>query len=120
MNWLALGFFGCALGVAAGAFGAHGLRDRLDVVAMEQWLTAVRYWMIASFAVAILGLANQRGVVTGASAGWVACGGLIFAAAVGGLALGGPRWLGAIAPIGGASMIVGLGLAAWKIWRGAA
>ena len=117
MNWTAIGFLGLALGVAAGAFGAHGLRARIDGAAMEQWLTAVRYWVIASMAVTILGEVNRRGVPTGAGPALVALGGVVFMVAVGGLALGGPRWLGAIAPLGGGSMIVGLGLAAWKIWR---
>lgn len=118
MTWTALGLLGCALGVAAGAFGAHGLESRLDAAAMQQWLTAVRYWMIASLTIAILGVVQHRGVATGLAPSLVAAGGVVFAGAVGGLALGGPRWLGAVAPLGGAAMILGLAAAAWALWRG--
>lgn len=118
MRWAAIGFAGLAVGVAAGAFAAHGLKQRLDPGALEQWLTAVRYWLLASLSLILLGVFAQRGVQTGLAAPLIAAGGLIFAAAVGGLALAGPRWLGAVAPFGGASMIGGLALAAWWLWRG--
>jgi uncharacterized membrane protein YgdD (TMEM256/DUF423 family) len=39
----------------------------------------------------------------------------IFAGTVATLALGGPRWLGAVTPVGGAAMIVGLALAGWMV-----
>lgn len=117
MKWAALGFAGLALGVAGGAFGAHGLKQRLEPAAMDQWLTAVRYWLLASVALAVLGLVQQRGTDAGMAAPLIATGGVIFAGAVGGLALGGPRWLGAVAPVGGLSMIVGLVWTAWSLWR---
>ena len=105
MSWLAAGILCCAAAVAAGAFGAHGL--------------AARYLMYGGLALAILGLAAQ---VTGrnlAGAGWcLLAGSLIFSSTVAGLALGAPRWLGAVTPIGGLLMIVGLILFALGAARG--
>ncbi|MEO1367413.1 MAG: DUF423 domain-containing protein [Acidobacteriota bacterium] len=96
------------MAVAAGAFGAHALQESLDARALGQWKTAAQYLMYAGLGAVASGLAGAR------SAGVaLIIGGAIFAAAVGGLALGGPRWLGAVAPLGGGSMIVGFGLLAW-------
>lgn len=115
VKWAAVGFFALALGVAAGAFGAHGLKPHLEAAAMEQWLTAVRYWTLASVAVVLLSVLPGRDGVRPQAV--VAAGAVVFSAAVGGLALGGPRWLGALAPLGGASMILGMVLAGLFLWR---
>ncbi len=120
MRWAAAGFAGLAVAVAAGAFGAHALKVRLDAAQLDQWLTAVRYFGLASIAVALLGALEVRSEFTPGVAAWlIAAGGLIFAVAVGGLALGAPRWFGAVAPIGGFGMILGLATAAWRLWRAA-
>ncbi len=110
MNWLAAGLVACALSVAAGAFGAHGLRSRLDAHGLELWETAARYLMYGGFALALVGLAGRTGWRTSLD-GPGACllaGSLIFSGTVFALALGAPRWLGAITPIGGTLLIAGL------------
>ncbi len=117
--WLALGALGCAIGVAAGAFGAHGLASRLDARSLALWETAVRYGFIASFGLLALGLAAGRlgpGLARGAGI-CLALGALVFSGTVAALALGGPRWLGAVTPIGGVLLIVGFALFAWAAWR---
>jgi len=121
VHWIATGAVGCALAVAAGAFGAHGLEARLSEKALGQWETASRYLMYGSLGLLALGLALQR--VPEASralstAPWaLTTGTLVFSFCVGLLALGGPRWLGALAPIGGSLMILGFVLFAWGIVR---
>ncbi len=57
---LALGPFLCALAVAAGAFGAHGLAERLDAHALELWETGARYLMYAGLGMTLLGLAARQ------------------------------------------------------------
>ncbi|MEO1085446.1 MAG: DUF423 domain-containing protein [Acidobacteriota bacterium] len=106
---LAVGAALCALAVAAGAFGAHALQDSLDARALGQWETAAKYLMYAGLGASIASCVEARGAGLA-----LIFGGLVFAAAVGGLAIGGPRWLGAVAPLGGGSMIVGFGLLAWR------
>lgn len=104
----------CALAVAFGAFGAHGLRARLEPAALEQWNTAARYFLYAGLGAFLASLATVVLGPRAATAGWtLLAGGVVFAGAVGGLALGAPRWLGAVAPLGGLGLIAGFLLLAW-------
>lgn len=106
--WLILGAFGAATAVAGGAFGAHALRTRLDADALQLWETAARYLMYGALGLLALGACAPRlGGMAGA-AGWcLTIGTLIFSTTVAVLALGGPRWLGAVTPLGGLLLIVG-------------
>ena len=118
MNWIFLGAFGGALAVISGAFGAHALAAKLDPRSLELWETASRYLMYGSLALALVGLYGQPGARRVDAAGWcLLVGTLIFSGTVGALALGGPRVLGAITPIGGTLMIVGFLLFAWAALR---
>ena len=115
MNWIFLGAFLAAISVMAGAFGAHGLAARLDARSLDLWETAARYLMYGALAMVLVGLFGRQGVVRGVDgAGWcLLLGSLIFSGTVATLALGGPRWLGAITPIGGTLLIAGFLLFAW-------
>lgn len=96
-----------ALAVAAGAFGAHGLRDILEPHRLETWETAARYELI--HAVALLTLAalwEHVGRAGLASSLWVG-GTLIFAGTLYALCLTGVGILGAITPLGGLALIAG-------------
>ena len=111
-----------AVSVLAGAFGAHGLKARLDPTALDQWQTAARYLMYAGLGTILCGLLRRgqeaQQVPRAALAGTcVALGGVIFFLSVGALALGGPRLLGAVAPIGGLGMVAGFGLLALTALR---
>lgn len=87
-----------ALAVAAGAFGAHGVEGQA-----AEWLrTGGQYQLI--HAVAALVALRLRAVAPA----WLFVGGAaIFAGTLYAMAMGGPRWLGAVTPIGGASLILG-------------
>ena len=117
--FLVLGPIVCAIAVLAGAFGAHGLKTRLDPLGLELWETAARYLMYGGLGVTLIGLAASQGPKPGFSwAGWtLLIGTLIFSDTVGWLALGGPRWLGAITPIGGVLMVAGFLLFGWTALR---
>ena len=95
------------LAVVLGAFGAHALQGRLDEAALRTWHTAVEYqfW----HALALLGLAGfaLRTRVALVSAAALAGGTLLFSGSLYALALGGPRWLGMLTPIGGIGLILG-------------
>lgn len=98
-----------ALAIAAGAFGAHGASSH----EAAEWLrTGGLYQLI--HAVAALTLASgARG-----PASLLLAGAAIFAFTLYAMAMGGPRWLGAVTPIGGTLMIAGWLWAAWAYWRG--
>lgn len=101
------GIFGAAA-VAAGAFGAHALRARLEPRALETFETAARYQMyhaLALFAVAwAIGCHRRWGTAAGSL---LAGGTVLFSGSLYALALGGPRWLGAVTPLGGTALILG-------------
>lgn len=108
MNALLVGAVMGALGVAAGAFGAHGLKERLTPEALGWWDTASRYQLVHALALLATGLlARQRGQPLGAATHLYLWGTVIFCGTLYVMALGGPRWLGAITPIGGAGFIAG-------------
>lgn len=121
---VSVGFGLLALAILAGAFGAHGLEARLDARGLELWETAARYLVYGALALVLLGLASDRpGVrsgLLGAGALSLLVGVVVFSGTVGALALGSARWLGAITPLGGLGMIVGLALAAVACWPRAA
>ena len=98
-------------GVAMGAFGTHALDGRLGVEAQGWWDTASFYLLVhAALAVAV-SVAARDGHVR--MAGWaMTLGALIFAGTLYAMALGAPRWLGAVTPLGGLGMMVGWGLLA--------
>jgi uncharacterized membrane protein YgdD (TMEM256/DUF423 family) len=102
-----LGFFA----VAAGAFGAHVLEAHLDPKDLTIFETAVRYQMyhaLALLGVAILAQLSERPSRALSAAGWCFLAGtLIFSGSLYFLVLTGPRWLGAITPIGGVALLAG-------------
>jgi len=101
-----------ALGVALGAFGAHALKATLETAGTrDAWEIAVRYQLL--HAAALLGLAAWLRASPGpdpraawATRLWV-LGVALFSGSLYLLALGGPRWLGPVTPLGGACLIAG-------------
>ncbi|MGB8854784.1 MAG: DUF423 domain-containing protein [Pirellulales bacterium] len=103
-----------AVSVAAGAFGAHGLKAFLDAAGQTaNWETAFRYSLLHAVAIVATGLvaalpqaAGSRGMLTAATACFV-LGTLIFSGCLAALCLTGVKILGAIVPIGGTLLIAG-------------
>lgn len=95
-----------AVAVAAGAFAAHGASGQA-----ADWLkTGGQYQLAHALAALFAAQIGARGP------GWLfVAGGAVFAGTLYLMALGLPRWLGAITPIGGAAMIVGW---LWLAWCG--
>lgn len=118
-TWFAVGAFVIALSIAAGALGAHALRRVLDAAALDLWHTACRYLLIGGLGLLAAGLAAELRPAPGwGAAGWcLLVGSAVFSGTVGALAVGGPRWLGAVTPVGGVLLIAGyvlLGLSALR------
>lgn len=114
-RWLLVAAVLGGLGVALGAFGAHGLRTMLASVAdaeqrLSWWETGARYHLIHALACALAAWSHERS--EGARSARVASalfvvGTSVFAGTLYAMALGAPRWLGAITPLGGVSLIAG-------------
>ena len=105
--------------VALGAFGAHALHSFLDERALSTWHTAVEYQFWHALALLPVGLL-ARECPSGAlrcSAFAFVVGSVLFCASLYALALGAPRWIGAITPLGGMAFIVGWLALALHAWR---
>ncbi|ART62944.1 DUF423 domain-containing protein [Kushneria marisflavi] len=106
--WLAVALSGLGV-VILGAWGAHGLADRLDAQALNAWHTGVRYqaWHTLAFMMILIWrevvpLVGQRFVL-----GLWGIGVVLFSGSLYLLALGGPALLGPITPLGGLAMMAG-------------
>jgi uncharacterized membrane protein YgdD (TMEM256/DUF423 family) len=109
-----------ALGVTAGAFGAHTLRSRIGPEMLAVFETGVRYQLIHALALLGVGWAATRWSSPAVPvAGWLFVTGiLLFSGSLYVLALGGFRGLGLVTPIGGGAFIAGWFALAWAAWRG--
>jgi uncharacterized membrane protein YgdD (TMEM256/DUF423 family) len=109
MNWSGLGAIVLGLAVISGAFGAHGLRGRLDAYSMGIYEKAVFYQFIHALGILVVPLFTRAGALSESATAWVCglllAGILIFSGSLYALALTGIRTLGAITPIGGLSFI---------------
>jgi uncharacterized membrane protein YgdD (TMEM256/DUF423 family) len=113
----ALGSTLAAVAVAAGAFGAHGLKGRLGEADLAIFETAVRYHLIHAVALLAVAWAMDRWPGGGGpiAATLILAGVLIFSGSLYFLVLTGPRWLGAVTPLGGLCLIGGWLILAWHL-----
>lgn len=110
MNWLvAVAALSGAIAVGAGAFGAHGAEGKA-----AEWLrTGGTYQLIHAVAALVAVQLGAKGP------GWLfVTGGALFAGTLYAIALGAPRWFGAITPIGGTALIAGWLWLAWHTRQG--
>ncbi len=113
--WLRAGALLGGLGVIAGAFGAHYLRERLQLAPrqLESFETGVRYQLLHALALLVVGLlslhAGRATSALNAVGGLFLIGTLLFSGSIYLLALGvGPRAvLGPTTPLGGSLLILG-------------
>jgi uncharacterized membrane protein YgdD (TMEM256/DUF423 family) len=109
------------LAVVFGAFGAHGLKGKLDDQALKVFETAVQYHFYHTFALLVVGVIalNQPQTALLKSSGWLfVIGIIVFSGSLYLLSLTGVRWLGAITPLGGLAFIAGwacLAATGWKL-----
>ncbi|GAA4022434.1 DUF423 domain-containing protein [Sphingomonas swuensis] len=112
---VAAGALLAASAVLLGAFGAHALQARLGPVELGWWQTAGHYLLPHAVAAFAIGLNDRAAFRLPA---WMLAGGaLLFAATLYLMALGAPRMLGAVTPLGGLLMIAGWLLLAWRALR---
>ena len=117
--FLVMGSILSLIGVAAGAFGAHGLRESLSSESLHTFEIAVRYQMYHSFALIVAGWAldkyERRQFV---KAGWLFLSGVaLFSGSLYILVLTGAKWLGAVTPFGGLAFLTGWFFLAKGFWK---
>jgi len=116
-----------ALATACGAFGAHTLKGHLPAERLQLWETAVRYHFFQALGLIGVGLTLRAleggaGVSRGAAAlraagALIVSGIILFSGSLYALALGAPRALGVLTPLGGLAWIAAWLLFAWGVWR---
>lgn len=119
-----------ALATACGAFGAHALKGQLPAERLQVWETAVRYHFFQALGLIGVGLtlrvleggaeALRATAALRAAAALIVSGVVLFSGSLYALALGAPRALGVLAPLGGLVWIAAWLLFAWGVWRAAA
>jgi uncharacterized membrane protein YgdD (TMEM256/DUF423 family) len=112
-----LGAVSGLLSVAAGAFGAHALKQRLSADLLAVFETGVRYQVYHALALFAVAWAATRWPSTQTTlAGWMfVAGTVIFSGSLYALAISGARWIGAITPIGGVCFLAGWLSLVWGI-----
>ena len=118
--WFITGCLMAGLGVAAGAFGAHALKQRLSPELLQVFETGVRYQMYHAFGLLAVALAMNRWPNSALQiAAWLFVAGIVlFSGSLYALCLSGIRVLGAITPIGGLCFLGGWVFLALTIWTG--
>lgn len=106
---LSLGGLYGLLGVALGAFGAHGLRDRLDPSQLSSWQTAVQYQLFHALALILVTVwfLHTGSHVLRYAGGLFAIGVVLFSGSIYLMVLGASGWLGPITPLGGLTLMAG-------------
>jgi len=111
-TWTGLAGLSALTAVALGAFAAHGITEPKPV----EWLkTGSLYQMthaLAVFAAFALHRAGAKGM--GLVAGLFLAGTVLFSGSLYAMALGGPRMLGAVTPLGGLAFMIGWAVLAWR------
>lgn len=107
-----------AVAVAAGAFGAHGLRDHVSAERLATWETAARYQVIHALAIFLAARWMAREIPGAGAASWLfILGTVLFAGSLYLLVLLDAPWLGAVTPLGGVAFIAGWLAMAWAAYR---
>lgn len=115
-RWLVVGATLAGLGVAAGAFGAHGLKSMVTPVRLATFETGVRYHLVHALGLLVLeSLARADPDLDLELPAWLlVLGVLLFSGSLYLLVLTDTPWLGAITPLGGTAWIIGWGVLAYR------
>lgn len=118
--FLSIGAVSGALGVMLGAFGAHGLKEKLSEKMLANWMTGVEYHFYHTFAllaVGLLAMHTQPKLLP--ASGWSFVIGItLFSGSLYLMALTGATRLGMITPLGGLAFILGWALLAVAVIKG--
>ncbi|MBI5169706.1 MAG: DUF423 domain-containing protein [Candidatus Eisenbacteria bacterium] len=122
MYFSSIGALFLLVGVAAGAFGAHGLRERLSPEMLAVFETGARYQLLHGLGLILVGqraagVPGDGGLSAQSRGGWLLVAGtVVFSGSLYVLALTGVRAWGAVTPVGGVCFLAGWGLLARAWW----
>jgi uncharacterized membrane protein YgdD (TMEM256/DUF423 family) len=108
MTWIRVAAVFGFLGVALGAFGAHGLRGKIPENLLQAWHTGVLYHLIHAVALLALALyAKSAAANVNVPAGLFSAGIVLFSGSLYAMALTGVTRLGVVTPFGGLAFLAG-------------
>jgi uncharacterized membrane protein YgdD (TMEM256/DUF423 family) len=118
-SFFVLGALSAFIGVAAGAFGAHGLKSRISAEMLSIFEVGVRYQMYHAFALIAAAWVQSKWPSSLVKSGGClfVIGTILFSGSLYLLSISGMRWLGAITPLGGLAFLAGWVCLAWAAWR---
>jgi uncharacterized membrane protein YgdD (TMEM256/DUF423 family) len=118
-HFIGIGAVSAFLAVAAGAFGAHALRDLVSPDRLAVWETGARYQMYHALGLMVVAyVVAQKDAGPPRLAGWLfVAGTVLFSGSLYLLTLTGITLLGAITPLGGVAFLAGWLALAWSVWR---
>jgi len=121
MNWSATGACALALAVILGAFGAHGLKDRLDAYSTSVYEKAVMYHFFHALGLLIVSLMPKAGYLSQTQTTWIcallSAGIVLFSGSLYVLAVTRVPALGIVTPFGGLCFIAAWLMFAWVLLR---
>lgn len=118
--WIPLGALNALIAIACGAFGAHGLKDRLSAYHLGVFQTGAQYHLAHAMALVLFGLFVRQADAASPLPGILfSVGILLFSGSLYALALTDVKILGAITPLGGLSFMAGWLSLAWIAWKAA-
>jgi uncharacterized membrane protein YgdD (TMEM256/DUF423 family) len=120
-SWLTASGVSGFLAVALGAFGAHGLQARLADSAdgakqLGWWQTGAHYHLMHALALAVVALVCVKAPQARYAGFAFVVGTVLFSGSLYAMALGAPRWFGAVTPFGGLAFLAGWAILAWCGW----
>jgi uncharacterized membrane protein YgdD (TMEM256/DUF423 family) len=118
-RWLAFAGISLALATMLGAFGTHALKPVLPPARFESFESGVSYQFFHTLGLLVIALLRARrdSALLRWSARLVVAGLVLFCGSIYALTFGAPRFLGMVAPLGGASFMLAWLLFALSLWR---
>ena len=120
--FIMMGSLNAFLGVALGAFGAHGLKTKVSPEMLTVWQTGVQYHLVHALGLVLIGILCHLmpEIILLRNAGWFLLLGIVlFSGSLYVLALSGVRGIGMITPLGGIAFLIGWLLLVVAAWKGA-
>lgn len=118
-RWLLVSALLLFFGIMLGAFGAHALPKWTDPTllpkALAWWQTATQYLLINALGIMLVSVLMAFGWCKKSVVFCLVLGIIIFSGSLYLMAIGFPRWLGAVTPIGGTLLMIGWGLLCWQL-----
>ncbi len=117
--WIVISALNLAIAVMLGAFGAHGLKARATELQLNWWQTATDYFFYHALGLLALGILAKVAPQLAIKSSFICIqiGIILFCGSLYIMALGIPKILGIITPIGGAFMILGWLILAWNAYK---